>query len=256
MPRYPRRKCETGIYHIMARGINRQDIFYDHQDYQRYLNTIARLKENRFDLYAYCLMSNHVHLLVHEKEEDISIIMKRIGTSFAKWHNNKYDRVGHVFQGRYRSEGVEDDLYLLGVTRYIHQNPVAAGITKKVEEYRWSSCRAYYGLSENPEGLTDTAFILDIFDRNEEKSRESFIEFMEEENEECYLEDEIVAKKSDDELQVEIIRILNGEPISVFKTMEKKQRDPILREIKNIEGVTLRQIARVIGINRNIIFRA
>jgi putative transposase len=83
-------------------------------------------------------MSNHVHLLVRENDDTISRIMSRIGTSYAKWYNQKY-RSGHVFQGRYGSECVEDDKYLLTVVRYIHSNPVKAGLVRELEAYSWSS---------------------------------------------------------------------------------------------------------------------
>jgi REP element-mobilizing transposase RayT len=115
MARQARQRCDNGVYHIVMRGINRQDIFYDEDDYQRFMGTLERLKTDKFEVYGYCLMSNHVHLLIHEKSEEIPQIMKRIGTSYAWWYNRKYQRTGHVFQGRYGSECVEDDEYLLTV---------------------------------------------------------------------------------------------------------------------------------------------
>ena len=141
------------------RGINRQDIFYDQGDYQRFLGTLGRVRTDKFEVYGYCLMSNHVHLLIREKSEEIPQIMKRIGTSYVWWYNRKYQRTGHVFQGRYGSECVEDDEYLLTVIRYIHQNPVKAGMISEPEDYRWSSIQAYYSEHEDPTGLTDTSFM-------------------------------------------------------------------------------------------------
>jgi putative transposase len=82
----------------VMRGINRQDIFYDEDDYQRFMGTLERLKTDKFEVYGYCLMSNHVHLLIREKSEEIPQIMKRIGTSYAWWYNRKYQRTGQVFQ--------------------------------------------------------------------------------------------------------------------------------------------------------------
>ena len=134
MTRQARERSKSGIYHIIMRGINRQDIFYDEDDYQRFMETIERVKTDKLDMYGFCLMSNHVHLLLHEKNEDIHQIMKRIGSSYAWWYNRKYHRIGHVFQGRYGSECVEDDGYLLTVIRYIHKNPVKAGIVSEPED--------------------------------------------------------------------------------------------------------------------------
>jgi putative transposase len=156
MARQARQRCENGVYHIVMRGINRQDIFYDEDDYQRFMGTLERLKTDKFEVYGYCLMSNHIHLLIHEKSEEIPQIMKRIGTSYAWWYNRKYQRTGHVFQGRYGSECVEDDEYLLTVIRYIHKNPVKAGMISEPEDYRWSSIQACYSEHEYPSKLTDT----------------------------------------------------------------------------------------------------
>ena len=98
MARQARQRCENEVYHIVMRGINRQDIFYDEDDYQRFMGTLERLKTDKFEVYGCCLMSNHVHLLIREKSEEIPQIMKRIGTSYAWWYNRKYQRTGQVFQ--------------------------------------------------------------------------------------------------------------------------------------------------------------
>ena len=96
-----------------------------------------------FVLHAYCLMDNHVHLLLQEQEETLGEIMKRVGVSYAYWFNRKYERVGHLFQGRFRSETVEDDAYFLTVLRYIHQHPVQAKLVARCSDYPWSSYAAY-----------------------------------------------------------------------------------------------------------------
>jgi REP element-mobilizing transposase RayT len=118
--------------------------------------------EQQFGIYGYCLMSNHTHLLIREKTDHISRIMSRIGTSYAWWYNRKYNRSGHVFQGRYGSECVEYDKYLLIVIRYIHNNPVKAGMVSEPEYYKWSSIHAYYGGREYPPRLTEPEFILGV----------------------------------------------------------------------------------------------
>jgi len=257
MPRNARQKSESGIYHIMVRGINRQDLFHDDEDRRRYLETIARMKkENRFDVYGFCLMTNHVHLLFQEKEEEISRVMQRIGTSYAWWYNSRYDRVGHLFQDRYKSEGVDNDPYLLSVIRYIHKNPVMAGLAQKPEDYRWSSCRVYYGQKEYPEGLTDTGFILSLFASNEFEAVASFKQHMQVEAPDTCLDDTVKLRLSDIKLAAEIKTILNGEPVNALLTMDKKRRNAILQQIKSIEGSTQRQIARVTGLNPNIVFKA
>jgi REP element-mobilizing transposase RayT len=128
----------------MVRGINRQDIFHDKNDFKRYLETLKKFSfECGVTILGYCLMTNHVHLLIHESDKDVSVFMKRLGISYAYWYNWKYERTGHVFQDRFKSEEIENDAYLLTVIRYIHQNPVKTAIAQNPEEYQWSSCAVY-----------------------------------------------------------------------------------------------------------------
>lgn len=136
MPRSARNKSSTGIYHIILRGINKQRIFEDNEDNRKFLETIKTHQEtSEYQIYAYCLMSNHVHLLMKEGNENLGMAFRRIGASYVYWYNWKYNRRGHLFQDRYRSEAVETDEYFLTVLRYIHQNPIKAGITKEIHSY-------------------------------------------------------------------------------------------------------------------------
>ena len=122
MPRHERKKSSSGIYHVMLRGINRQNIFEDNEDRQRFIDTVGYYKSiSGYNLYGYCLMDNHVHLLVRETGESLPMGIKRISSSFVYWYNNKYDRCGHLFQERYKSEVVEDERYFLAVLRYIQK---------------------------------------------------------------------------------------------------------------------------------------
>ena len=125
MPRVAREKSKTGIYHIILRAVNRQIIFEEDEDAIKFLETLERYKETSgYEIYAYCLMGNHVHILLKEGKEDLGVTMRRIGASYVYWYNWKYERVGHLFQDRYKSEVVETEKYLLAVLRYIHQNPL------------------------------------------------------------------------------------------------------------------------------------
>ncbi|WP_332310325.1 MULTISPECIES: transposase [Metabacillus] len=133
IPRVARTKSSSGIYHIMLRGINRQTIFEDDEDKIKFLVTLKKYKEiSKFQLYSYCLMDNHIHLLLKESGETISESIKRISSSYVYWYNNKYERCGLLFQERFKSENVENILYFLTVLRYIHQNPLKAGLAKTV----------------------------------------------------------------------------------------------------------------------------
>jgi len=255
--RRPRERSNSGVYHVVSRGINRQDIFYDDDDYQHFLETIDQMKSgDKFVVYGYCLMTNHVHLLVRENTDTISRIMSRIGTSYAWWYNRKYGRSGHVFQGRYGSECVETDDYLLTVLRYIHNNPVKAAMVHKPEEYRWSSIHAYYGTTEYPCGLSEPSFALGIINQNLKRALQSFREFMNTDNKDKCLEDEVKHRKTDTEIKAEIEKLMIGEPIGILQGLERARRNEILREIKKIDGVSLRQISRVTGLSVNIVFNA
>lgn len=138
MTRIARQKSTTGYYHIMLRGVNRQDIFFDDEDRQRFVDTLKRFQEElNIQITAYCLMSNHVHILLHADEE-LSIFIKKISSSYVFWFNRKYGRIGHLFQDRYKSEALDSDSYLMTAMRYILHNPQKAGICS-VESYKWSS---------------------------------------------------------------------------------------------------------------------
>lgn len=144
MPRTARQQSQTNIYHIMLRGINRQDIFLDDADCLRFIEILGECKQlSEFQLYAFCLMSNHVHLLLKVGNEPLETIFRRLGTRFVSWYNTKYNRIGHLFQDRYKSENVDDQQYFLTVLRYIIQNPMKAGLETTPGTYRWSSFRAY-----------------------------------------------------------------------------------------------------------------
>ena len=121
MPRQERLQSATGIYHVMLRGINKQDIFEDDEDYIQFLKILNGLVDRHDDdghilpahctFYAYCLMTNHVHLLIRERDELISESIKRIGVAYARYYNHKYERNGHLFQDRFRSEPVNSIEY-------------------------------------------------------------------------------------------------------------------------------------------------
>lgn len=257
MARQPRQKSNSGIYHVVLRGINRQDIFHDANDYNRFVATlIGKKADSQFDLYAYCLMANHLHLLLRENAEGVSHIMSGIGTSYAWWYNRRYDRSGHVFQGRFGSECVEDDRYLLAVVRYIHNNPVKAKIVLSPEQYRWSSVHDYYDSRRYHESLVDTGFILAMMDENPANALKIFKDFMQLENADRCLEDDCRKRMTDEELRLEIEAMLNGRAISTLISMEKSELREILRNIKTIEGSTQRQISRVTAISPNRIFKA
>jgi REP element-mobilizing transposase RayT len=150
MPRKKRIWYPGAVYHIVSRGNRKNHLFRDKLDYDFYLDVLRKIKEKfGFSLFSYCLMTNHVHLQIKTEEVEIWKLMHRINLFYAKYFNYKYDLVGHVFQGRYFSKLIEDEFYNLGVSRYIHLNPVEASIVIKAEAYNRSSYPSYLGLRED-----------------------------------------------------------------------------------------------------------
>ncbi|MEA1962554.1 MAG: transposase [Bacillota bacterium] len=164
MPRVQRFKGEFSTYHIVQRGNERKNIFWCDEDKGRFLEKLAKAREKyNFLIYAYCLMDNHLHLLIYDNGNDISQIMKSINVSYVMYFNRVYQRCGHLFQDRFKSELVLDDPYLLEVSRYIHNNPVKAGMVKKPAEYKWSSYNIYAGKIHDYQSLVDIERILSSF---------------------------------------------------------------------------------------------
>jgi len=143
MSRVARVKSSTKVYHVILRGNGKQDIFLDDEDKGKFLKEIKNTKEKYgYELYTYCLMTNHVHLVMFDKEEKLSKIMQSLEVAYSSYFSKKYEKVGHLFQNRFLSKPVETREYLMQVCRYIHQNPVKAGISK-VDDYNWSSYKEY-----------------------------------------------------------------------------------------------------------------
>lgn len=148
MPRRARKRAESEIYHVMLRGVNRDAVFLEDVDYERFLDALVRTKEaSGCQVFAYCLMTNHVHLVLRSPDEPIGNVVKRLGVRYVGWFNHKYGRVGHLFQDRFRSVPVDTDAYLVTLVRYVWNNPVEAGLAERPEDYRWSS-RRFLGLQQ------------------------------------------------------------------------------------------------------------
>jgi REP element-mobilizing transposase RayT len=244
MPRQARRKSESGIYHIMLRGINQQQIFEDEEDGFRFLETLSKYKEQcGYEIYAYCLMGNHVHILLKEGKENLTLVLKRIAGSYVYWYNWKYRRCGHLFQDRFKSEPVEDDAYFLTVIRYIHQNPIKAGICKNIDGYKFSSYNEYI----NKPNLVNVDFCLGIIDK------EQFIEFNNEFNDDICLDiRDNDFRLTDDEALKIIWKICKCKSVSDFQKFDKIKRNYYIEKLYK-HGLSIRQISRLAGLSRKIV---
>ena len=256
---------------MVFRGINKQRIFEENQDYEKFLYALQDHKEKSgYELYAYCLMSNHIHLLLREGTEELGISFRRIASKYVQWYNQKYERVGHLFQDRFKSEVVEDNRYFLGVLRYIHQNPVKAGMVKKIEAYPWSSYREYF---ERPRfGLCskDPAIhsIVDpskrIFDNHDslqlitEEQRENaktfFREFHRVSDQKPYLEYDRSFRWTDEDAAVFVQKKIAGKSPTELQQYDVPRRNEVI-EICKSHGISLRQLERITGISLNILRR-
>ena len=251
MSRQARRISTTGLYHIIFRGVNHCNLFEENEDFEKLLDLLAIVKSDLgYKVYAYCLMSNHVHLLIQEQTPaDIKLIMKRVLGTYAYWFNKKYQRSGALIANRYKSTCVENDEYLLALTRYIHQNPLNAGIANDLEKYRWSSYQDY--LKKERTSLTDTQFILGLFSSNSEDAIKGFEAFHNTlESQEFSISDG--KKKSDEELRQDIRASLGGREACSLNELPKHERDEILSALHQ-QGFSIRQIERATGISRGVI---
>lgn len=178
MPRKPRIEIGGGLYHVITRGNNRRKIFRSHDDYLRFTSILERQKAKLpFYLYAFCLMPNHVHLLIEMQDDPVSRIMQRVLTSYSQYHNRKYKKSGHLFQGRYKSILCQTDRYLGELVRYIHLNPVRARMVKRPEDYEYSGHRAYLGFDRT--ALVDAEPVLRHFGAGRRRAVEAYIQFVE-----------------------------------------------------------------------------
>lgn len=178
MPRAPRLHAPGLYYHVYARGNNKEPIFFEEKDYQRFLSNLDRFRTSlEYTLYAFCLLPNHFHLLLKVDTKPLSKIMQILMTAYTMYLNKKYERVGHLFQGRFQSIIVDKDTYLLQVNRYIHLNPVKAGLVNKPENYEWSSYRHYISHSGNKLLQINTLEILDMISQNKTKQKQQLHEF-------------------------------------------------------------------------------
>jgi REP element-mobilizing transposase RayT len=168
MGRAWRIEYEGALYHLLSRGNEQGDIFYDNTDRGRFLDTIGELSE-RFvvDIFAYVLMDNHYHLLLKTRRANLSKAMQWFGTTYTRRFNNRHNRSGHLFQGRFKSIIIENDAYLMQLSCYIHRNPLRAGIVKRLADYRWSSYLAYGYGKTTPDWLS-TKLILSQFAHEDE----------------------------------------------------------------------------------------
>ncbi len=259
MGRKPREKSDLGIYHVMLRGINRQDIFEDDEDYAFFKKQLYHVvffrdedgkpQPSRCTIYAYCLMTNHVHLLIRETAEELSTVIKRITVAYAHYYNGKYQHVGHLFQNRFRSEVVNNEAYFLTLLRYIHQNPVAAGISKSIGDYRWSSWIEYENYIEGQQTICSIRPVLKFLPFAE--LRALVFELLPKASLVLDFNNE-GRRRGDDEIKSFLSESFGLRQPTDLLLYSRDKRLDILRKTKQY-GASIRQLERLTGISFTII---
>lgn len=248
--RSARLRGESDIYHVVARGVGRQIIFEDDYDRLCFLRLLGQeLEEHDGALLAWCLMDNHVHLLLRLELDKLSQLVRTVNSSYAIHFNKRHDRVGHLFQGRFSSEPVDSEPYLLMVIRYIHQNPVRAGTSDTCDSYRWSS---YHALVTGEEGAVPVARddVIDLFGGIGE-----LVEFHSrlDESITCldvnrggrrYLEDE--------DARIVATSVLGDMRLEEVASLPRGRRDAAIRAMLSAR-LSIRQVERLTGVSRGIV---
>ncbi len=179
MAREARRMSTTGYYHVIMGGNNKSYVFKDSRDKSFLMeNLLKQQEENLIELAAWCIMDNHVHIVLKSEEEDLALALKRINVRFAVRYHQNHHTSGHVFQDRFKSEPIETDEYLVNVVRYVHSNPVKAQMVSEVSSYKWSSYEWYLKKELN----RSMNLVVEVIGKNQFKSfhqQEDYSEYLE-----------------------------------------------------------------------------
>ncbi len=243
MPRRARQESCSGFFHVVVRGVGKQIIFEERSDYRYFLSILRQVvDEETISVCAYCLMDNHVHLLLFDECHHLPVFMKKIGIRYAFYYNHKYERTGHLFQDRYKSEPVETEAYLLTVLRYILKNPEKAGICP-ADMYEWSSYR-FYGCRDS---LVDTSYFSALL--GDMKNYRDFIS-----GEDTYEGCDLLKPRKTEKEAREVINRLGLKTGTAIQAYTKKDRNEMIMNLLR-EGLSIRQIERLTGVSRGIIQR-
>lgn len=254
MPRGPRRTSPTEIYHIMVRGNERKAIFAEGTDKERFLAAIREKKKGiPVSIYAYCIMDNHAHLLLRGVLDPLAALMKNVGISFAKYYNAKYDRVGHVFQDRFRSEVIKTEAQLFAVMRYIHFNPVKVwGVTAL--EYPWSSYSGYIA-GRDQAGILDAGDVWAIFGDDLSSSQRQFMFLHERPTEEAFFLEVEEDRESPEEYVLNFLRQHKLTREELSSPAHARHTATLLCALRDYLGMSGRKSAEVTGLSRYTAFK-
>ena len=248
--RTARKRCESNVYHVIVRGVGKQILFEDDADRAFFLETLAdKRSDHGVGLYAWCLMSNHVHIVLRAPLEDISAMMHALETRYAGHFNFRHARSGALFQGRFTSVPVETDEQLMQAIRYVHRNPVEAGLPI---DGAWSSYREYMGAGHG--AVADVAFVLELFG-----GVDAFALFHRQDGSRGGVGGHPARLPRPRILDEEALRVAKGVLGDVgpydLKALDKRRRDALLVQLREA-GLSARQISRITSIGENVVYRA
>lgn len=224
----------------MLRGMDRRIIFTDDMDRYVFLKKVEKAKEkSNFKLYAYCLMDNHVHMLIKEQDEPLELIFKRIGVSYVSYYNKKYELYGHLFQDRFRSEAVESDPYFLDVLRYICHNPIKAGLCNSIFDYKWLECSR----------IRQVTKLIDDIGEYVSLPQKEILNFIEGECLNSHLDDKAPIRLNDRDA-IELIRSTSGfvNPQDLCRLDKTHLNATVNKCLRS--GIAIRQLSRITGISK------
>ena len=248
MPRIARKISASSLYHVISRGSGKQIIFETDEDRTFFMRKLDNLLlEHNGSLLAWCLMDNHFHLFIDIPHDELQKLMHRLLTSYAGYFNRVHNRVGSLFGGRYKSETVEDEAYLIELVRYIHENPIKAGMTQELD-YQWSSYSEYVGKPFH----IDPSLVLGVFE-----GIDHFRNYHEESHckPHCMDYQESTFRHSDKDALKIAEELLGKGVVESIKSLDRDSRDNALAQLRQA-GLGVRQIQRLTGISLTTISRA
>jgi REP element-mobilizing transposase RayT len=227
----------TGIYHIMGRGNNKEWIFEREEDKSMFYHVLKETKEQYpFQLYAYCIMQNHYHLVV--KTDTLEGSMKRLNQHYAMYYNSSRNRVGHVFQDRFKSVSVEDNAYFLGVIRYVHLNPVAAGLVQDPYQYKWCSYKEYF--YETPL-MVDSGYVKENVCPEREFFKRNFIQLHRGDDDRIYLDTKEEVKERKAQIANRVFQEQGGVNVDSVNLL-RDRTGLTFREIAKFGNISINQV--------------
>lgn len=252
LPTKRRQESNTGFYHVVVRGINNERIYNQHRERIYFKNIILKfLKKFQVEIYAFCIMSNHAHIMLRAELQELSMFMAAILAEYASYYNYKHYRNGHVFQNRFTSECIESEVYFWNCVRYIHMNPVKAGIVKNPLRYQYSSMKEYH--INVPVVLHRNAFA--VYEEKFENYN-YFEEFHQHRSYEIFKDIPEEIKAQELETAIIILEEMCEKYDPEFKTEifeQKRLREEYMSQIKDIMGVSKKKTKELYMMVRGIV---